>query len=97
ILRAHFIRPLLNKKASERPLFGLLSTLYQPEPEHLEPDSPLQKELIEFFEEKRDTLLMHTSIEEDLPVFVYCFHRKRLLGPPELIINDLYNTALNKA
>lgn len=94
VLRAPFIRPLLNKKASEKPLFGLLSTLYQPEPEHLEPDSPLQKQLIEFFEEKKYTLLMHSSIEEDLPVFVYCIHRKRLLGAPELVFNDAYNTAL---
>ncbi|KAG8836995.1 hypothetical protein FRB91_010048 [Serendipita sp. 411] len=96
-LRAPFIRPLLNTNASNQPLFNILSPVYEPKAEHMEPESPIQARLIEFFEEKKGTLLMNTVIEEDLPVFVYCIHRKRMLGAPQLVINETYNSTLNKA
>ncbi|KAG8801060.1 hypothetical protein FRC16_001397 [Serendipita sp. 398] len=96
-LRAPFIRPLLNTIASNQPLFNILSPVYEPKAEHMEPESPIQARLIEFFEEKKGTLLMNTVIEEDLPVFVYCIHRKRMLGAPQLVINETYNSTLNKA
>ncbi|KAG8833141.1 hypothetical protein FRC17_011261 [Serendipita sp. 399] len=97
LLRAPFIRPLLHTNASKQPLYNLLSPVYEPEPDHLEPDSPVQARLIEFFEEKKYSLLIDTVIEEDLPIFVYSIHRKRMLGAPQLVINESYNSSLNRA
>lgn len=97
MLRAPFIRPLLNTKASQHPVYSLLSPAYIPKEEEIAPDSPLQAQLIDFFEEQKNTILTHTRLEEDLPVFVYCIHRKVMLGPPQLAINENYNNTLNKA
>lgn len=96
-LRAPFIRPLINTKASFQPIYNLLSPAHVAGEDELAPDSPLQAQLIEFFEEQKQTLLLHTHLEEDLPKFVYCLHRKVLLGPPQLVINETYNTNINNA
>jgi hypothetical protein len=95
ILRSPFLRPLLNKKASKLPIYHLLSPAHTPSPEDLSPDSPLQKQLIEFFQEKQ--LHFGISVEANLPVYVYCLHRRRTLGPPQLVISEGYNDVISRA
>jgi hypothetical protein len=95
--RAPFIRPLLNKNASKQPIFNLLTPAIAPRPQDLEPDSPEQARLIEFFEEKKENLLRNTSIDQTLPPSIYCTHKKDLIGPPKLLFNETYNIALTKA
>lgn len=97
LLRAPFIRPLINKNASRQPVFNLLSPAIAARPEDLEANSPLQARLIDFFEENKHSLLRNTRIEQGLHGSVYCMHEKDLIGPPKLLINDIYNNTLNIA
>jgi hypothetical protein len=96
ILRSPFLRPLLNKRASKLPVYNLLSPAYTPSPDDLSRDSPLQRQLIEFFQEKQLHLLNGISVEEN-PVYVYCMHRRRTLGPPQLVISEGYNDVISRA
>jgi len=96
LLRSPFLRPLLNKRASKLPIYNLLSPAHAPTPEDLAPDSPLQNELIEFFQEKQQSLINNMSVEENMPVWVYCNHRRNMLGPPQLVINESYNDAISR-
>jgi len=97
ILRSPFLRPLLNKRASKLPIYHLLSPAHTPSPDELSDDSPLQKQLIEFFQEKRLHFINGISIEEGMLPYVYCLHRRRTLGPPQLVINEGYNEAISRA
>lgn len=92
IIRAPFL-PALRGHYAPRPFSPVLA----PDPADLEPNSPAQAELIEFFAQMDDHLASGLSLVQEMPVFEFARHSTPPFGPPKLEFGENYNNMLNIA